>query len=33
MYYPGGWYDKHGRWRADGWYDRDGRWHKGNRAR
>ena len=33
MYYPGGWYDKHGRWHADGWYDRDGRWHKGNPAR
>ena len=33
MYYPGGWYDKHGRWRADGWYDRDGRWHKGNPPR
>ena len=33
MYYPGGWYDKHGRWHADGWYDRDGKWHKGNRAR
>ena len=30
MYYPGGWYDKHGRWHADGWYDRDGRWHKVN---
>ena len=33
MYYPGGWYDKHGRWHADGWYDRDGRWHKGNPPR
>ena len=33
MYYPGGWYDKHGRWHADGWYDGDGKWHKGNRAR
>jgi hypothetical protein len=33
MYYPGGWYDKHGRWHRDGWYDRDGRWHKGNPAR
>ncbi|HEX8895969.1 MAG TPA: hypothetical protein VF783_21790 [Terriglobales bacterium] len=33
MYYPGGWYDKHGRWHRDGWYDRDRRWHKGNPAR
>ena len=33
MYYPGVWYDKHGRWHRDGWYDRDGRWHKGNPPR